>query len=270
MKWNKEKIIKELLVLEKKLKRRPTKHDHSNLYFLSRKYFGSWNNLMKAAGYEVKYYQKPKISNSNPGLLYYFLGLLITDGHIVFDEIKKKYRILLFTSQKNERNMIIKLIKNLFDYNASVRSKKYGFNKKINYEIYISSKKLCNFLRKKLGIPSGAKSLTIDIPESIKTAKKENIWHFIRGVFDGDGSIIKTEKANALKIPSGSRKFIITFNNLFISLGFNSGIIRQERANLWLFKINKKGDIKKIYSLIYKNCRGYYYPRKKETWKQYI
>ena len=47
--------------LEKELGRRPTKHDNSALYQRSVKYFGSWNKMMEAAGYKVKYYQYPKI-----------------------------------------------------------------------------------------------------------------------------------------------------------------------------------------------------------------
>ena len=38
---NKEKLIKDIYRLEKKLGRRPRKRDDSSLYYLARKHFGS-------------------------------------------------------------------------------------------------------------------------------------------------------------------------------------------------------------------------------------
>lgn len=86
MNWNKEKIISAVHDLGKRLKRRPVKRDNSNLYFLSRKYFGSWNKMMEGAGYNTEKLQKPRIPNLNSDLLYYFLGLVCTDGHVVFNK----------------------------------------------------------------------------------------------------------------------------------------------------------------------------------------
>jgi len=36
----------------------------------------------------------------------YSLGLLITDGHIVYNKIKKRYKSNLYTSYPKEKNMI--------------------------------------------------------------------------------------------------------------------------------------------------------------------
>ncbi|HDK41900.1 MAG TPA: hypothetical protein ENG87_00860, partial [Candidatus Pacearchaeota archaeon] len=263
--WTKEKIIQEVFSLERKQKRRPTKHDYSNLYTLSKKHFGSWSNMMKYAGYNVKSLQKPTIPDLNSNSFHYFLGLLYTDGHVVFDKLNQTYKIMLFTSYVEEKNMIVRLIKNLFNYKASIRLKKYGFNKRINHEIYISSKKLCGFLIKEIKFPAGAKSLTVRLP-NIVLKDPSKAWHFIRGVFDGDGSIINTEKAYFLKICSGSKRFINDLGKLMVKLGFKGGIIRQEREKLWVWKINKKKDLKRFYQLAYKDCNGYYYQRKKLKW----
>lgn len=270
MKWSRERVIEELLLLERKLKRRPVKRDNSNLYFLSRKYFGSWNNLMEATNHKIKRKQEVRIPKTNLNHFYYFLGLLSTDGHIYYDLIGGRYKVMLFTSYIKEKDMLVNLIENLFAYKPSIRTKKYSFNKTENYEIYISSKNLCDFLINEIKIPKGAKSLNIRIPKFIFESNKNKIWHFIRGVFDGDGSIIKTSKAKALKIPSGSEKFVGDMGDLLISLGIKSFKIRKEREKLWLLKINKVEDIKKIYPLIYKNSKGYFYQRKEKKWKQYI
>jgi len=268
MKWNKEKIIKEIRFLENKLQRRPLKKDNSNLYCLSRKYFGTWNKMMAKAGYDVKFRQDvkiPKFSNK----LSYFFGLLCTDGHIQFLPKKGKYKLIIFTSNQDEKIMIIKLIKDLFNYDASIRSKTYGFSKRPNYEIYISSKKLCQFCNS-FGIPYGKKSDIIRIPKKVMGGKRNFVSHFIRGVFDGDGSIIRVGNQNLFKINMGSKNFIHDLNALLIKLDINSARIRQERINLWDLRINKKEDIKKLYFLLYQNNFGCFYPRKRNKWKQYI
>jgi len=201
----------------------------------------------------------------NKGEFYYFLGLLCTDGHIQFNREKGKYKLIIFTSNKEEREMICNLIYSLFKYKASLRSKIYGFSEKPNYEIYISSKKLCEFFEN-LEVPFGAKSLTIKIPNIIKKCSDAFFWNFVRGIFDGDGSIIKLKTNWTFKIASGSRIFLEELNDLFLKRGLSS-ILRKEREHLWLLKLHKKNEINKIYSLIYKNTKNYYYARKRLKWE---
>ena len=224
---------------------------------------------MEAAGYEVKRFQEVSIPNKDKDLLFYFLGLISTDGHLLLDENNKKYKTMLFTSNEEEKEKIISLVNKLFDYKASIREKKYGYGKKINYEIYISSKKLCKFLNEKMGFPSGSKSLSLSIPQRILDSKKKKILHYLRGVIDGDGSVIKTKKYSALKIFSGSEKFIKEIKEIFDSLGFEGKIFR-ERKRLWIFRIHNKKHLRELYPLIYKNCGKFCYKRKRDIWKQYI
>jgi len=265
MKWNKQLVLDEVKKLGKKLKRKPAKRDNSNLYSLSRKYFGTWNNMMKKAGYNVKFKQKINLPKICPEF-YYFLGLLSTDGHIQYETKGGKYKIMIFTSKKEEVKMIKRLIKELFNYEASLRTKNYGFSKWENYEIYISSKELADFLSK-LGIPPGKKSFSIKVPEIILQDSSENVWHFIRGVFDGDGSILKTRNQVIFKIAMGSENFLKGIKDIFEKKGFDSVKFRKERDTLWDLRINKKKDIERLYALLYKNSKRYFYPRKREKWK---
>jgi len=270
MKWDKEKVLKRLKEIENSIGRRPVKRDNSYLYFLSRKYFGTWNNMIEKAGYIARRCQQISTPNIKSNLFYYFLGLLITDGHIQEDKIGGRYRIILYTSYNEEKELIVELVKRLFKYNPPIRKKKYGFNVKENFEIMINSKELCYLILDKVRIPSGAKSLTIRIPKFILKSKKEQILNFIRGVFDGDGSIVKTKKANYFKIVSGSKEFIIDLKNVFLDLGFDSVLINKDRDKLWTLKINKYNHIKRLYPLIYNKSGGFYYHRKERIWKQYI
>lgn len=266
MKRDKEFVLKNLKNLHTKLGRRPVKRDYSNLYFLSRKYFGSWNNLMKEAGYSVKEFQNPDIPDITSRDFYYFLGLLCTDGHIQFIKNKWQYKLIIFTSYDEEKEIILRLIQELFNYKASVRSKIYGFSKKPNYEIYISSKKICKFFND-LGVPYGNKSLNLKVPKIIFNLDNIKLWSFIRGVFDGDGSIIFSKSIQTFKISSGSQGFIEDLNVLLAKSGIGFIRVIHERENVWELKVGRTKELQKIYSLMYKDAY-FYYPRKRLKWEQ--
>lgn len=266
MKWNKEKIIFELKELEKKLGRIPKKRDNSYLYFLSRQYFSSWNRMMKYAGYSVKTTQKPIIPKIYSTSLYYFLGILITDGHIAIKP-NRIYQIKLYTSFSDEKEILIKLIKFLFKYNPSLRSRKTEFSENLNYEIYLSSKELCYFLTEKLGIPQGNKSSNVVVPKFIINSNDLKKGSFLRGVIDGDGSILK---GNVIKISSGSREFLTDIKNILFGLRVKSGKICCEKNNVYNLWICGSENVIKLKKLIYKDKSDFYYPRKKLSWEQYI
>lgn len=253
-----------LKILHHSLRRRPKKRDDNYLYFMSRKYFGSWNKMMKEAGYECKDYQNPKIPKEFSSQFYYFLGLVTTDGHIQYDSNRPNYNVSLYTSEKEEVELILGIINNLFDYKSSIRGRKSIFSNRPNYQINISSKKICEFLHK-TGIPYGAKSYTIMLPQLVQNCSEENFWHYLRGVFDGDGCIIFSGSNNTFKISSGSPKFINDIKNKFESYGIYSSKISQQKENVWEIKVSTRADILKLYNCLYKDAE-FYYPRKRKKW----
>jgi len=262
--WTKGLILQEIESLESKLKRRPVKGDNASLYFLTRKFFGSWNNAMKEAGFQIKILQKPSIPAKLDQNLAYFLGLLITDGHIVFDETHKKYKVMIFNSYGEEKEIIITLIKRLFDYNPSIRTKKTEFSKFPNHEVYICSKNLAETLIKKFGIPSGAKSRTVKIPSYLFKSNKKEIAGFIRGVIDGDGSV----SVNQVKIASGSIEFLEGMRGLLKILDVNSGkICKEKNKGTWVVYISTIANLQKLYSCLYQDPE-FFYPRKKKSWEK--
>lgn len=266
MNLNQQETINKLKELEIKLGRRPVKRDNSSLYSLSRKYFGTWNKMLSKADYICRDFQKPIIPEEMSGELGYFLGLVSTDGHIQVVKKSGNYRLMIYTSEKEEVDLIVKLILRLFNYKASVKLRKTGFkNSRLNYEIYISSKNVVMFVNS-LGIPIGAKSTIIEFPK-IFINERKYLWDYIRGVFDGDGSIIHSGNNHVFKISSGSIKFLEGLHKIFINEGFNKFMINKDnRGNVWDLRNNTKSDLNRLYIEIYKDPK-FYYPRKKLKWK---
>jgi len=263
---NKKRIIDEIRSLAEKLNRKPVKRDDERLYQIARKYFKSWNNSLKLAGFEIKDKQSPIMPDTKENGFYYFLGLLITDGHVVYDR-GKNYQIKLYTSYEEEKEMIAKLIYFLFNYKPSIRKRKTGFSKRANYEIYISSKDLCNFITNFSDIPSGAKSINVKVPNLLLSSDKSKIGGFIRGVIDGDGTILKSSTA---KIVSGSEGFLSGVKELLNKLGAKSGKICHEKENLYTLWICGKDNLRKLRGALYENSNSFFYSRKKDLWNQYI
>jgi len=265
MKWDKNKVMVKARDLEKKLGRRIVKRDNSNLFSLAKKHFGSWNNLMKTLGHEVREFRKVIIPFKYTKELFYFIGLLCSDGHIQTIESKGNYKLIIFTSYPEEKQIILKLMEKLFHYKASVREKNYGFSNKLNYEVHIYSKALCNFFIG-FGIPSGNKSSIIKLPIILKKASRIEKISFLKGVFDGDGSIIRSKNQVIFRIYSGSRDFILGLKNLIDNLGFSPKINRERFS--WSLSLNKQEEVKNLFKIFYETKDCCFYPRKKLKWKQ--
>jgi len=263
--WNASKVIQEIKLLEQSLGRRPVKRDNNSLYNASREFFGTWNSAMKYAGFKVKTNQVPIMPEKLDDNLAYFLGLLITDGHIVISKKYKKYNILLFTSYEEEKEMILTLIRKLFNYNSYVRNRRLGWNKRINHEIHISAKDLVYLFNLKYEIRSGNKSLTIRVPDLIFNSSNEIIANFLRGVIDGDGSI----KRDCITISSGSEKFLIDLKVLLDKLNLKSGVISKDRTCYALNIGRVAGNLLKAYKIFYAKAE-FYYPRKKLSLKSNV
>jgi DNA-binding transcriptional regulator WhiA len=221
--------------------------------------------MMKKLGYNYRIFQKLIIPSSLPVSFYYFLGLLCTDGHIQFVKKGGKYRVMLYTSELKEKEIILRLIKSLFNYNASVRARETGFSDRLNYEIYISSKSLCEFFHN-LGIPYGAKSYNIRVPKLFSNRNERIFWNYLRGVFDGDGSIIFSGSVCTFKISSGSQEFIKDIQKIMSKYNFLNTHVSRQKQNVWELKINARRDISRLYRLIYRDAR-FFYPRKKSKWE---
>jgi len=181
----------------------------------------------------------------------YLLGLLVSDGSIDkmgygFQlcskdiELLKYAKIILHSEHK-----IITV--NTFDKRTN---KNYT-----HYNIRFSRKEIVNDL-KILGLTNN-KSLTAKMPN----IENKYIWHFIRGIFDGDGSIHGNDGKLRFSI-IGSYDIILFIQNLFIENNLSKTKIikiktKIENEFIYKIKMNSFSDLLYLRENIYKNANFY-------------
>lgn len=99
---DKNEVVEQIKVLSKE--KTITKRYSNTLNYYAKKYFSSWNNAIKIAGFNPnRGTQEINFVKENKDF-YYFLGLMITDGHISIDTKNGKYKISVYTSYEKEKN----------------------------------------------------------------------------------------------------------------------------------------------------------------------
>lgn len=196
----------------------------------------------------------------------YLLGYLFADG-FVGDE---NYNNIVF-SQKKEDAEAVELLKKSIEYTGNLRTFKpriSSFNNSSDQvAINFSSMHMANTLRN-CGL---SKKEFYD-----KFPKLNNVLmrHFIRGFFDGDGSITLTRSTYKDKIYYGgafniiiNKKLVNSFLNLFNEIHFT---IDQSKTDYMVYlKCNSKKSIKLIYNYFYKDSK-YFLSRKKKKFDEII
>ena len=146
------------------------KFDNLSYGDINEKFFGKWSPEMAWA-----------------------LGLLFTDGHISGNMVQ-------FTSVDID---LLEKVKPLFQSSRPIQKRTQSYDKsKHIYAFAFSHPKIAEDLRK-LGLHE-RKSLTMKFPDILE----EYIRHFIRGCWDGDGSIFFDKNRLVASYISGSKKFI--------------------------------------------------------------
>lgn len=196
----------------------------------------------------------------------YLLGYLFADGFVG----DKKYNNIVF-SQKEEDAESVELLKKSIKYTGKLRISEPGpktFNNAQNQiVINFSSKHMANTLRN-YGLLK--KELYTSFPE----LNSDLIRHFIRGYFDGDGSISLTKSRYKDNIYyRGALNFIINKNliNFFLSLFSNVHFtIDQSKTDYMVYlKCSSKKDTKFFYDYFYKDSK-YFLSRKKKKFDEII
>jgi hypothetical protein len=186
----------------------------------------------------------------------YFLGLIYSDGCL--------YKNTLSISLIHTDSYVLESLRDYIGSNSPLyllppRKEKHQFQKKFSVSSELLKKDL-----ERLGI-TPKKSLILNFPNN-QQVPPNLLNHFIRGVFDGDGSIFSYERIinNKKYIESGisiisSNSFI---TNLFNYLKYGNVYSTNYGKNTYL-SIKNKNEIKKFIEFIYKDST-IYLKRKKE------
>lgn len=173
----------------------------------------------------------------------YWLGFLAADGHIT-----KQERSLYFNLKQADEDHIRKFkVAINSDYPIRTRSKTIGDKIFFSRRIIISNKNFVQYLIKN-GIPSGAKTLIIKRPNVNSILYR----HWIRGYFDGDGSLGRnTKRPNFIFGVTGTLSictFIRDYFNKTCNLHLNH-IYHRKKHPPEIFKFQVRGN-NQIYKIL--------------------
>lgn len=213
--------------------------------------------------YTFDYDYFEKIDNANKA---YWLGFLYADGCIIeptkYGEPEFKLalgkideEILLYYKHDLKSTYPIR-----YDYSKHRKNNKHQIQSICSYR----SAKTVSDLIDKGCVPR--KSLILDFPNE-KQVPKQFIYHFIRGYFDGDGSISKKNNTGSFSICiTGTENFIKQLYKYF-----NFGIIYKDKrkVNSWYLRINKKQDVKIFYEKVYKDAERFL-KRKYDKFQEFL
>ena len=174
----------------------------------------------------------------------YVLGIIASDGCLSFDKHSHRENINITLNDKElieKLNKILTPDKKLYHYKDS-----YSINFKNDEAIEILKKYNITY----------RKSLTYEFPDNVP---KKYLKDFIRGYFDGDGSVYinktknngKTYKYVNVSFTSGSLIFLKKLEKTLEKNNINSHIIKDCRKNVFYLKIYDKKSIQNFKKMIY-------------------
>jgi hypothetical protein len=160
-------------------------------------------------------------------------GWLITDGHI-----NNKYTDL--TLQKSDRDVIDK-VKELLEFTGD----KYVRENKETLRIYNRALSQSLF---DSGIPKKNKTFDCEMPN----IPDEFMWDFIRGAFEGDGSISTSNNSLQVSICGASKNLMIGIRDFLNSQGINTTVYNKT-GDFWVIRPSGMGNALKWLFNMYQN-----------------
>lgn len=164
----------------------------------------------------------------------YYLGWAFSDGNVS----GTSYRLRL-----NKKDIDI-----LKKFSIAIKSNYpiYDRDKGENKEIVLSHRKIVADLYKLGCVPNKTFCLTFPNIDSYY------IWDFIKGLFDGDGSYICTEKTKKIGFVSASKDFIHELSNILRNYNINQTPYYSKHGNYYRIEITSKKGIKEFLNYILK------------------
>ena len=224
---------------------------------------------------DVPRYSKAKLNNPNANERFfknidseekaYFLGLLISDGNVFKDSTGRQASISITLDLKDE--YMLKKFKEVLQTNTSIAYDGRGCG-----QIAVRSNIMAEDLAKYGVVPR--KSYSTYLPQ----ISKEMMPHLIRGIFDGDGSIMAKPNPNN----DGHNRFLhsISFcgthqlmedisNCILENLGIKATVYDYKDRNLSELKIQSIHNIAKFGYWIYRNST-IFLNRKKDIFNDFL
>jgi hypothetical protein len=202
----------------------------------------------------------------------YVLGLIYTDGNLHIRKAKSGYELGILSFAQKDKELVEKFLA-LMDCDATIRFKERKILKNtVAGELYyfnIGNNDIANDLIR-LGVTPN-KSLNMKFPE----IPDIYLRHFVRGFFDGDGSVyLEHGKSIRVKLLSGSKVFVKSLNNLLVNEGLSNRFINggtPSSPNAYFIRYNTDQDVLQFYMFIYNNIsEEMYYLRKKKIFDNYF
>jgi len=181
----------------------------------------------------------------------WFLGIILTDGHIWTGK-NAQYRIDL--DQCNENKEVIVRFEKICN-KLGINCLTYSF-KNNKTRVYFNNKKWWSIITQL--IPSGNKTKRIQIPQLITKSPLTVCMSFIAGLIDGDGYVSKAD--GRIKIVSSCKEFIENLRLFLVTIGMPSVSIIHNKAHpnkfcdvgceMWQVKFKDGSDLLKKYITI--------------------
>ena len=175
----------------------------------------------------------------------YFLGILASDGNVINNVVR-------ISGIADENTEFLEHWCNYLENKVTIH-RRLRKNKGSYYsEVCFKNKDIVNLLSKEYGITPN-KTFTVKLPYIN--------WNVVRGVFDGDGSLVKDKRCNSWKfeIVTASADFANQLYEFYKSESLHPHIYKEK--NLYKINILQKQDIKQVFVKLYKDC-SYYLKRK--------
>ena len=215
------------------------------------------NNGIKSKSSKKYNYNDSIFENIDTEEKAYWLGFLYADGY-VRERVKvgSELRLKLATIDKEH---LIKFKNFITSDDIPIVYAEYKNSK--SCKVSINSKKIVSDIINKGCI--NKKSRIIEFPTFLP---EKLISHFIRGYFDGDGSISYSDKQIGLNFVSGSKKFLEEISQkLKIEANCKNANLVGSSENYKYIQFSSKDDLYKLYDYFYKNS-SVYMDRKKEKY----
>lgn len=213
-------------------------------------------NVKYEKKYKGNYYCNNKFFNDESPESFYLAGFIAADGSVQY---RKYSKILKITLSKKDINHLEK-IKKILDSNHPIKEYKVKKSKLVNsenesVELQIANKDIVDDLKKFNIIPN--KTKVYEMPEWILSHKFLN--HFMRGYFDGDGTITYCGLAKGRKKIQlnfsilGTERFIQQYKGILFKFCKASDAKITQHSSIFRISYSGNNLVKNIYDFLYKN-----------------